>query len=63
MSKTVYYFHSIQNLREFDFEEATKTTREEVRALGKAGWTKYDEMTVTGTMMHFYSKLKRFGVS
>ena len=34
---------------------------EEIRQLGKAGWAKYDEMTVNGVQMHFYPKPKRFG--
>jgi hypothetical protein len=37
------------------------TTPEEIRQLGKAGWAKYDEITVNGTQMHFYRKPKRFG--
>jgi integrase len=59
---TMKYIHSIRNLRDDDFEETTATTPEEVRALGKAGWTKYDEMTFNGQTMHFYRKPKRFGV-
>ncbi len=56
------YIHTITNLREDDFEETTATTLEEIRRLGKDGWTKYDEMTVNGEHMHFYRKPKRFGV-
>ena len=44
-----------------NFEETVATTPEEVRQLGKAGWAKYDEMTINGTQMHFYRKPKRFG--
>ncbi len=47
--------------KDYDFEETVATTPEEVRKLGKAGWAKYDEMTVNGTSMHFYRKPKRFG--
>ena len=36
-------------------------TVEEIRALGKAGWVKYDEITLNGTQIHFYRKPKRFG--
>ena len=57
---TMKYIHTI-NFAESDFEEAVATTPEEVRKLGKAGWTKYDEMMVNGTPMHFYRKPKRFG--
>ena len=60
---TMKYIHTIQNLREDDFDESVATTPEEVRQLGKSGWTKYDELTVNGTSMHFYRKPKRFGVS
>jgi hypothetical protein len=44
-----------------DFETAVATTPEEIQQLGKAGWSKYDEMTVSGVQMHFYRKPKRFG--
>ena len=30
------------------------TSPEEILALGKAGWTKYDEITVSGITIHFY---------
>jgi hypothetical protein len=49
------------NFANSDFEETVATAPEEVRKLGKAGWTKYDEMTFNGTAMHFYRKPKRFG--
>jgi hypothetical protein len=57
------YIHTIQNLRDDDFEETTATTSEEIRKLGKAGWTKYDEMITNGVTIHFYRKPKRYGVS
>jgi integrase len=60
---TMKYIHTIQNLREDDFEETTATTPEEIRQLGKAGWTKYDEATFNSVTMHFYRKPKRFGVN
>jgi integrase len=59
---TMKYIHTITNLREDDFEETTATTPEEIRRLGKDGWTKYDEATFNGVSMHFYRKPKRFGV-
>jgi hypothetical protein len=52
--------HTIE-FKEEDYEETKATTPEEIRALGKAGWTKYDELTVAGVQMHFYRKPKRFG--
>ena len=57
---TMKYIHSIQNLREDDFEETTATTPEEIRKLGKAGWIKYDEATFNNVTIHFYRKPKRF---
>jgi integrase len=60
---TMKYIHTIKNLRDDDFEETTATTAEEIRNLGKAGWTKYDEMTTNGMNIHFYRKPKRFGAS
>ena len=41
-----------------DFEIATATITEEVRQLGQVGFVKYDELNG----IHFYRKLKRFGV-
>jgi integrase len=54
------YIHTI-NFKEEDFDIATATTPEEIQQLGKAGWTKYDELTFGGVHMHFYRKPKRFG--
>ena len=56
---TEKYVHVIE-FKDEDFEEAVATTVEEIRALGKAGWTKYDEATFNGVQMHFYRKPKRF---
>jgi hypothetical protein len=46
--------------RSFRFFEpvdtATASAPEEIRELGKAGWTKYDELGA----LHFYGKPKRF---
>jgi integrase len=57
---TQKYVHTIE-FKEEDYEETVASTVEEIRALGKAGWTKYDELTVAGVQMHFYRKPKRFG--
>ena len=54
------YIHTIE-FKEEDFEEAVATNPDEIRALGKAGWQKYDETTFSGVQMHFYRKPKRFG--
>ena len=57
---TQKYVHTIE-FKDEDYEETVATSPEEIRALGKAGWTKYDEMSVSGVQMHFYRKPKRFG--
>jgi hypothetical protein len=57
---TMKYIHIIEFKQE-DYEETVATSPEEIRQLGKAGWTKYDEITFNGTQMHFYRKPKRFG--
>jgi len=58
---TMKYIHTIP-FKDEDFEETVATTPEEIRRLGKAGWTKYDEMDVNGTRMHFYRKPKKYCV-
>jgi integrase len=57
---TQKYVHTIE-FKEEDYEETVASTPEEIRALGKAGWTKYDEGLFGGVHMHFYRKPKRFG--
>ena len=54
------YIHTIE-FKEEDYEETVATTPDEIRALGKAGWQKYDETMFNGIQMHFYRKPKRFG--
>jgi integrase len=60
IQNTMKYIRTIK-FNEEDYEETVATTLEEIRQLDKAGWQKYDEMTVNGTQMHFYRKPKRFG--
>jgi integrase len=60
ITNTMKYIHTIE-FKEEDYEETVASTVEEIRMLGKAGWMKYDEITVNGTQMHFYRKPKRFG--
>jgi integrase len=60
IQNTMKYIHTIE-FKEEDFEETVATSPEEIRQLGKAGWAKYDEITVNGSQMHFYRKPKRFG--
>jgi integrase len=60
VENTMKYIHMI-HFKEDEFEIATATTPEEIQALGKAGWSKYDEMVFSGVQIHFYRKPKRFG--
>ena len=60
IQNTMKYIHTIEYKNE-DYDIATATTPEEIKELGKAGWTKYDEATFNGVQMHFYRKPKRFG--
>ena len=60
IQNTMKYIHTIE-FKDEDYEETTATTVEEIRALGKAGWTKYDGVTMNGIQIHFYRKPKRFG--
>jgi integrase len=55
VQNTMKYIHTLE-FRDEDFEIATATTEEEVKQLGEAGFTKYDEMKG----IHFYRKPKRF---
>jgi hypothetical protein len=48
------------NWKNSDYEETTATTPEEIRQLGKAGWTKYDEGMFSDVKIHFYRKPKCF---
>jgi integrase len=59
-TSTQKYVHAINFKEDKDYDVVTATTPEEISALGKAGWTKYDEATFNGIAMHFYRKPKRF---
>jgi hypothetical protein len=52
--------HSIQ-FKDEDYDVTSAKTLEEILALGKASWTKYDLATFNGVLIHFYRKPKRFG--
>jgi hypothetical protein len=41
-------------------ETATATTLEEIVKLGQAGYVKYDEVTLNGTLARYCRKPKRF---
>jgi len=58
---TQKYVHKIMApLKDEDFDETVASTVDEIRALGKAGWQKYDEGIFNGVHYHFYRKPKRF---
>ena len=50
------YIHS-KAFQEEDYDKTVATTPE-IRQLGKAGWTKYNEITFNVKQMHFYRKPK-----
>jgi hypothetical protein len=53
------YIH-VLNLEDDEFAVTRATTLEEIKKLGKAGWTRYGKQTVHGTLVHFYKKPKSF---
>jgi len=59
VDSTMKYIQML-NLEDDEFEVTSATTIEEIKKLGMAGWTKYDEITVSGMQVHFYKKPKRF---
>jgi integrase len=58
---TQRYVHTITGLKDEDFDVTSATALDEVLALGKAGWAKYDEVVFNGVVYHCYRKPKRFG--
>jgi hypothetical protein len=56
---TMIYVHP-KEFKDEAFEETTATTIDEIRALGKAGWTKYDQAVFNGVIIHFYRIPKKF---
>jgi len=55
------YIHNKNFKLDEDFDTTTATTTEEILELGKNGWQKYDEITISGIQVHFYRKPKQFG--
>jgi integrase len=54
------YILAIQ-FQDQDYDVSQATTPEEILALGKAGWMKYDEVAIAGVQIHFFRKPKRLG--
>jgi hypothetical protein len=59
VDSTMKYIQML-NLEDDEFEVTSATTTYEIKKLGMAGWTKYDELAVSGMQVHFYKKPKRF---
>ena len=60
IQNTMKYIHTI-DFKTDDFEETTATTIEEIRALGKAGWSEYTVSHFNAVEIHYFRKPKRFG--
>jgi len=58
---TQRYVYTIE-FKEEDYEVTSATTSDEILALGKAGWQKYDVTMFNSIQIHFYRKPKRFGM-
>lgn len=58
VTNTMKYIGRVQ-FKDDNYEIATATTEEEIKQLGTAGFTKYDEHNG----MHFYRKLKRYTIT
>jgi len=59
VDSTMKYIQML-NLEDDESEVTSATTTEGIKKLGMAGWTKCDELTVSGMQVHFYKKPKRF---
>ena len=59
VESTMKYIQML-NLEDDEFEVTTATSVEEIKKLGIAGWTKYDETIGNGIQVHFYKKPKKF---
>jgi integrase len=56
IENTMKYIHTL-TFKDEDYEIATASTPEEIKAMGQAGFQKYDELNG----LHFYRKPKKFG--
>ncbi|MBE3116736.1 hypothetical protein IMZ68_05980 [Candidatus Bathyarchaeota archaeon] len=62
IESSMKYIH-VRKFEPKEYEETTAITVEDIRNLGKGGWTKYDELTVNGVQVHFYRRPKRFNAN
>jgi len=63
VDSTMKYIQMLNLEDDDEFEVTSATTIDEIKKLGTAGWTKYDELTVNGEQVHFYKKPKRFSTA
>jgi integrase len=63
VENTMKYIDMAKALRKksCEFESVSVTSAEEILAMGKSGWEKYDEAIFQGITYHFYKRPKRFG--
>ena len=59
IKSTMKYIGKI-NFKADQFETTAVTTKEEILALGATGWVKYDEVNISGQILHCYKKPKKF---
>lgn len=58
---TQRYVHILDGMVDDDYDVTSATTLDEILALGKDGWQKYDEVKLNSVVYHCYRKPKRFG--
>jgi len=60
IENTMKYISMTNNFKDDEFEIATATTDEEIKKIGGAGFTKYDERRIGDTVISYYRRPKRF---
>lgn len=60
IENTMKYITMIGNFSDTDFETVTATTDEEIKKVGAAGFTKFDERRIGETVISYYRRPKRF---
>jgi integrase len=61
IKNTMKYIGRDLEFKNDNYETTSATTLDDILKLGQAGWTKYDEVTISGTTYHCYRKDKLFG--
>jgi integrase len=60
IENTMKYIGLIPNFKEGEFEVVTATTDEEIKKIGGAGFSKFDERKIGETVISYYRRPKRF---